>query len=47
MEAQIAPPVGFCRHFRQSPLTDPWEPLYSCREGGVVRIGFRAAAPAA
>jgi acyl-coenzyme A thioesterase PaaI-like protein len=23
------PPPGFERHFRQSPLTDPWEPLYS------------------
>lgn len=22
-------PEGFTRHFRQSPLTDPWEPLYS------------------
>ena len=23
------PPPGFEPHFRQSPLTDPWEPLYS------------------
>jgi acyl-coenzyme A thioesterase PaaI-like protein len=23
------PPPGFERHFRQSPLTNPWEPLYS------------------
>ena len=45
MEAALAPPVGFSRHFRQSPLTDPWEPLYSSKEGGVVRIGFRAAVP--
>ena len=22
-------PAGFVRHYRQSPLTDPWEPLYS------------------
>ena len=22
-------PAAFARHFRQSPLTDPWEPLYS------------------
>ncbi len=45
MDADIAAPVGFSRHFRQSPLTDPWEPLYSRKEGGVVRIGFRAGAP--
>lgn len=24
-----APPDGFTPHFRKSPLTDPWEPLYS------------------
>jgi uncharacterized protein (TIGR00369 family) len=24
-----APPPGFERHFRRSPLTEPWEPLYS------------------
>lgn len=24
-----APPEGFQPHFRKSPLTDPWEPLYS------------------
>jgi len=45
METQLAPPVGFSRHFRQSPLTDPWEPLYSRKEAGVVSIGFRASAP--
>jgi uncharacterized protein (TIGR00369 family) len=45
MEAQLAPPVGFCRHFRQSPLTDPWEPLYSRKADGAVAIGFQAAAP--
>ncbi len=45
MEAALAPPVGFVRHFRQTPLTDPWEPLYSKKEGGVVVIGFLAATP--
>jgi uncharacterized protein (TIGR00369 family) len=45
METEIAPPDGFSRHFRRSPLTDPWEPLYSRKADGVVRIGFRAAAP--
>jgi uncharacterized protein (TIGR00369 family) len=24
-----APPEGFTPHFRKSPVTDPWEPLYS------------------
>ena len=43
MEAQIAPPAGFARHYRQSPVTDPWEPLYSRRDAGVVSIGFVAA----
>lgn len=27
--AERAPPEGFQPHFRKSPLTDPWEPLYS------------------
>jgi acyl-coenzyme A thioesterase PaaI-like protein len=38
-----APPEGFERHFRQSPLTNPWEPLFSKRADGVVAIGLRAA----
>jgi uncharacterized protein (TIGR00369 family) len=33
-------PEGFARHFRQSPLTDPWEPLYSRRDGEAVVIGL-------
>lgn len=44
METQIAPPAGFSRHFRRSPLTEPWEPLYSRREDGLVSIGFLAGA---
>ncbi len=44
METQIAPPAGFTRHYRQSPVTDPWEPLYSRKGAGVVAIGFQAAA---
>jgi uncharacterized protein (TIGR00369 family) len=27
------PPEGFARHFRQSPVTDPWEPLWSKQDG--------------
>lgn len=39
-EAQA--PAGFEPHFRRSPLTDPWEPLYSRRSGEAVIIGIRA-----
>jgi uncharacterized protein (TIGR00369 family) len=38
-------PEGFNRHFRQSPLTDPWEPLYSKRTDRAVIIGLRLAEP--
>lgn len=34
-------PAGFAPHFRKSPLTDPWEPLYSKRdEDGGFAIGL-------
>jgi uncharacterized protein (TIGR00369 family) len=35
-------PEGFSRHFRQSPLTDPWEPLYSRRTEEAVMMGLVA-----
>jgi uncharacterized protein (TIGR00369 family) len=38
-------PQGFERHTRQSPLTDPWEPLYSRRTERAVIIGLRLAKP--
>jgi len=38
-------PDGFARHFRQSPLTDPWEPIYSRVTDTAVVIGLRAAEP--
>ena len=38
-------PEGFERHFRQSPLTDPWEPLYSKRTDKAVVIGLRLGKP--
>jgi uncharacterized protein (TIGR00369 family) len=38
-------PEGFERHFRQSPLTDPWEPLYSKRTDKAVIMGLRLARP--
>ena len=34
-------PQGFSRHFRTSPLTDPWEPLYSKVESGAVLLALR------
>jgi uncharacterized protein (TIGR00369 family) len=38
-------PHGFERHSRQSPLTDPWEPLYAKRTDAAVIIGLRLAKP--
>jgi len=37
-------PEGFAPHFRKSPVTDPWEPLYSRRIDGRVEIGLVLAA---
>jgi uncharacterized protein (TIGR00369 family) len=38
-------PEGFEPHFRKSPLTDPWEPLYSKRTDKAVVLGLRLAKP--
>src|SRR5258707_6914752 len=38
-------PIGFEPHFRKSPLTDPWEPLYSKRTENAVIVGLRVAKP--
>ena len=38
-------PEGFARHFRSSPLTEPWEPIYSKRTDKAVIIGLRLAPP--
>jgi uncharacterized protein (TIGR00369 family) len=38
-------PEGFEPHFRKSPLTDPWEPIYSRRTADAVTIGLRLATP--
>src|SRR6202051_5420977 len=45
--AMTAPdiPMGFEPHSRKSPLTDPWEPLYSKRTDKAVIIGLRLAKP--
>ena len=38
-------PAGFERHFRRSPLTEPWEPVYSKKTDRAVIIGLRLAKP--
>ena len=38
-------PEGFEPHFRKSPFTDPWEPLYSKRTEKAVHLGLRLAKP--
>ena len=38
-------PDGYEPHFRKSPFTDPWEPLYSKRTGSAVMLGLRLAKP--
>ena len=35
-------PEGFAPHFRRSPLTEPWEPIYSRTTETSVVIGLRA-----
>lgn len=42
-ETQI--PEGFERHFRPSPLTEPWEPIYYKRTRDAVILGLRLAEP--
>ena len=36
-------PAGFEPHFRRSPFTDPWEPLYSKKMEKSVVVGLRLA----
>ena len=38
-------PEGFEPHFRKSPFTDPWEPLFSRRTERAVIMGLRLAKP--
>jgi len=35
-------PAGYAPHFRSSPLTDPWEPLYSKAVDGAAVLALRA-----
>jgi uncharacterized protein (TIGR00369 family) len=41
--APASPPEGFAPHFRKSPATDAWEPLFSRRVDGTVQIGMMLA----
>jgi uncharacterized protein (TIGR00369 family) len=38
-------PQGYEPHFRKSPLTDPWEPLYAKKTERAVSVGLRLARP--
>src|ERR1700751_4176288 len=38
-------PTGFAPHFRKSPFTDPWEPLYSKKTDRAVSMGLRLGKP--
>ncbi len=38
-------PPGFERHFRQSPVTDPWEPLYMRRKDRAFTLALRIDTP--
>lgn len=38
-------PHGFEPHFRNSPFTDPWEPLYAKRTDTAIIMGLRVARP--
>jgi uncharacterized protein (TIGR00369 family) len=40
MSSPADPPEEFAPHFRKSPVTDPWEPLFSRRVDGTVQIGL-------
>lgn len=45
MEVQVGPPAGFAAHDRTSPLTTPWEPLFSRKTQEAVILGLWAAQP--
>ena len=42
MDTVFIAPDGFAPHFRKSPLTDPWEPIFSRRDTRKVIIGLKA-----
>jgi uncharacterized protein (TIGR00369 family) len=42
MDQRLDIPAGFARHDRKSPLTDPWEPIWSRTDGDDLVLGLRA-----
>ena len=40
MQETTSIPPGFERHYRKSPVTDPWEPIYSRKTEGAVVLGL-------
>lgn len=42
---QEPPKPGFERHFRPSPFTAPWEPIWSKRVDGAIYMGIVSASP--
>ena len=45
MQTDLAPPPGFSAHDRKSPVTEPWEPLFSRKAEGAVVLGLFADQP--
>lgn len=43
MPASNSVPPGFEPHFRKSPVTDPWEPLFVRQDGSTLSLGLRIA----
>src|SRR5689334_11113923 len=44
-QATTSIPAGFEPHFRNSPFTDPWEPLFSKRTDSGITMGLRLDKP--
>lgn len=40
-DSEAAPPEGFVRHRRRSPLTDPWEPIFEREGAQSIILGLR------
>jgi uncharacterized protein (TIGR00369 family) len=45
VQSMLTIPADFQPHFRKSPVTDPWEPLYSCRRLEGVDLLFEVRLP--
>lgn len=40
-QLNLGTPAGYLPHYRKSPVTDPWEPLFSRVEEGIVSLATR------